>query len=84
MKTTVANLGCLSRIRIFPSRIKKIPDIGSGFTSKNLSTVFLTPKIVSTLSDLENYPSRGQKGTGSRIRIHNTDENVTDLSLLDP
>jgi hypothetical protein len=31
------------------------------------------------------YPSRGQKGTGSRIRIRNTDdENVTDLPLLDP
>jgi hypothetical protein len=39
---SVADPGCLSRIRIFPSRIrvKKIPDPGSA--SKNIS--ILTPK----------------------------------------
>ncbi len=64
--------------------IFSIPDPGS--TSKNLS--ILTPKIVSTLSEIWSglfnpdpgsgscfftHPwSRGQKGTGSRIRIRNT------------
>jgi hypothetical protein len=51
--SSVANPGCLSRIRIyFPSRIPDpgskglVPYPGSGFASKNFST-FLTQKIYS-------------------------------------
>ncbi len=74
-----ADPGCLSRIRIF-----SIPDPGSA--SKNVS--ILTQKIVTVLSEIWSWlfipdpdpdflsipdpVSRGQKGTGSRIRIRNT------------
>ncbi len=83
--TSVADLGCLSRIRTV-----SIPDTGSA--SKNLS--ILTPKktkkwflssrkydpgcssrIPGPDADFLPIPdpgSRGQKGTGSRIRIRNT------------
>ncbi len=73
------------------SRVKNISDPGSGSASKNLS-IFLTQKIVSKLSeiwsrmfspdpDLHFLPipdpgSRGQKGTGSRIRIRTTALNM--------
>ncbi len=68
------------RIRIVPSRprVKNIPDPGSGSASKNLG--IFTQKIVSKLSDpdLDFLPIldrgvKGQKGTGSRIRIRNTE-----------
>ncbi len=78
--SSVADPGCLSRIRIFPipgSRVKKIPRSGSAW--KNLS--YLTQNIVSKLSeiwygmfipdpDLDFFTYPGflcQKGTGSRI-----------------
>ncbi len=52
LKISVADPGCLSRIRNFShpgSRIKKIPD-PPGSASKNLS--ILTPKIVSKLLEI--------------------------------
>jgi hypothetical protein len=66
------------------SRVKKIPDPGSGSASKNL--IIVTQKIVSKVSDILfwlfisdpdpdffTHPgSRGQKGTGSRIHIRNS------------
>ncbi len=42
--------GCLSRIRIFPSRVLGRKDSGS--TSKNLNSVFLTEKNVSNHSEI--------------------------------
>jgi hypothetical protein len=80
MITSVADQGCLSRI-LHPnffhlgSRVKEIPDPGSGYASKNLS--ILTQKIVSKLGNMipvvhAGSRSRGRKGTGSRIRIRNT------------
>ncbi len=53
LKISVADPGCLSRIRIFPSRIqglKKIPDFESWSASKNL--LFVTRNIVSRLSKI--------------------------------
>jgi hypothetical protein len=86
----VADPGCLSRIRIFPSRtrdpgsrVKKIPDPGSGSASKNLS-IFNPINCFYALGNMIRnvHPksgsyifippgSRGQKGTGFRIRIRN-------------
>jgi hypothetical protein len=75
--TSVADPGCLSRIwiRIFPipdPGSKIFPDPRSGSASEELKYF----KIVSTLSvDFLSIPdlgSRAQKGTGSRIRTHNT------------
>ncbi len=81
---SVADTGCLSRIRNFPSRIprvQKIPD--PGFAAKNLSIfnpekLFLSPwkydpGCSSRLQILPFQPipdpgSRGQKGTGSRYK----------------
>jgi hypothetical protein len=65
------------------SRVKKIPDPGSGSASKNLR--IFNPKFFSKLSDpdLDFLPipepgSRGQKGTGSRIQIRNIDPAFSD------
>jgi hypothetical protein len=69
------------------SRVKKIPGSASASASKNLSIltqkVFLSsrkydPGFSSRIPDLDFLPiphpgSRGQKGTGSRIRIRNTE-----------
>ncbi len=72
---SVADPGCLSRIRIF-----SIADPGS--ISKNLS--ILTQKIVTKLPEIWSglfipdpdadflYQFKGQNGTGPRIRIRNT------------
>jgi hypothetical protein len=56
--SSVADPGCLSRIRIFPSRIPGQKDSGSA--SKNLS--ILAQKIVSKLSE-------NNLGCSSRIKI---------------
>ncbi len=76
---SVVDRGCLSRIRIFPSRIQGRKDPGSASASKNLS-IFNPKKTVSKLSekwsgmvipDLDIFPHpglRGQKSTGSQIR----------------
>ncbi len=99
VETSVAirNVNTRSRIRIFHlgSRIKKIPDPGSGFASKNLS--IFNPKIVSKLSEklsririLIFYPSRtpdlGVKkapnpGSGSATLVE-TDSAVQELLEL--
>jgi hypothetical protein len=88
VKDSVADPGFLSRIRIFSipdlgSGVKKIPDPGSGSASKNLS-ILTQKKIVSVhpgsgsrfriliLLPIPDPGTRGQKGTGSRIRILNT------------
>ncbi len=76
--------GCLSRIRYFPSRI---PDPGltrsrlpvpasknwSIFNSKISSGVFIPDPISRVwIFSIPDPGSRGQKSTGSRIRIRNT------------
>ncbi len=78
-ETSVVDPGCLSRIRIF-----SIPNPGSA--SKILSIVpqklFLSsrkydPDCSSRILNFTHPGSRDQKGTGSRIQIRNTVENLT-------
>ncbi len=94
--SSVADPGCLSRIRIL-----SIPDSGSEFfypgsASKNLS--ILTQEIVSQRSEIWSRPfipdpdpdflpipdpgSRGQKGYGSRLRIRKTGRISFCLSVM--
>ncbi len=89
--TSVADPGCLSRIRLFS--IADPTFFHPGSTSKNLIILtqkkwFLSsrkydPGCSSRISDpdpdflpIPNPGSRGQKGTGSRIRVRNTDSTV--------
>jgi hypothetical protein len=95
-KNSVADPGCLSRIRFFPSRILdpnfSIPVPGSAY--KNLS--ILTPKngfyalgnmiglfIPDPDPNFTHPGSRGQKGTGSRIWIRNTGKKYVLLIYVD-
>ncbi len=69
---SVADPGCLSRMRIFPSRIQGQEDSGSGSALKNF-IIFLNiirnghPGSGSWFLPIPDPGSRGQKGTRSRI-----------------
>jgi hypothetical protein len=92
----VGDPGCLTRIpdSNFPSRIPGptffIPDPGSASKNFNPKKWFLSSRkydrIVHPVSGsrLFTHPgSRGQKGTGSRIRIRNTELCREELVMLD-
>ncbi len=90
LRHSVADPGCLFRIPdpyfSMPdpgSRVKNIPDHGSGSASKNIRILNLKMFLNSRKNDLgcssrigffafADPRFRGQKGTGSRIRIRNT------------
>jgi hypothetical protein len=58
------------------SRVKNIPDPGSWSASKNLSNQqFFIPDPDLDYLPIPDPNSRGQKGTGFRIRIRNTADN---------
>jgi hypothetical protein len=65
--TSVADPGCLSRIRIFLSRIQGQKDSIRGFTSKNFSLSIFNPK--NCFESLGNMIRDDHPGSGSRIRI---------------
>jgi hypothetical protein len=76
--SSVADPGYVSRIRIFLSRIRIFPSWISGPNFFHLGSRILNQKLLIPDPDLDFLPipdpgSRGQKDTGSRIRIRNTD-----------